>query len=148
MAGAQSRAFVTWEGDLFSGNGRVKVESGAIPEQSITWASRTQRAQGKTSPEELIAAAHAGCYAMALSNTLAKRGTPPGRLAVSATASFEKVGERFKITTMELEVQGVVPGLDQQGFQEAAMQGEQGCPVSNALRNNVDIRVKAQLIPE
>ena len=148
MAGIQSRAYVSWNGDLFNGSGLVRVESGAIPEQPITWASRTQRAQGKTSPEELIAAAHAGCYAMALSNTLAKQGTPPNRLEVTATATFEKVAEGFRITTMELDVQGVVPGMDQQGFQAAAIKGEQGCPVSNALRNNVNILVKAQLLPE
>jgi osmotically inducible protein OsmC len=148
MAGAQSRAYATWEGDLFNGNGKVKVESGAIQEQPITWASRTQRTEGKTSPEELIAAAHAGCYAMALSNTLAKQGTPPKRLEISAVATFEKVGEGFKITTMDLDVRAAVPGLDQQNFQEAAKKGEQGCPVSNALRNNVEIRLKASLIPE
>lgn len=145
MPAAKSRAEVTWEGDLATGAGRVRVESGAIPEQPISWASRTQRARGKTSPEELIAAAHAGCYAMALSHTLAQAGTPPTRLDVAATCSFEQVEGKFKITTMDLEVHGVVPGLDQAGFEEMARRGEQGCPVSNALRNNVEIRVKAQL---
>ncbi|HEX2924206.1 MAG TPA: OsmC family protein [Chloroflexota bacterium] len=146
MPAAQSKAEVTWEGNLFAGSGRVMVESGVIGEQPISWASRTNRVKGKTSPEELIAAAHAGCYAMALSNTLDKAGKPPTRLDVSAVCSFEQVGGGFKITTMDLEVRGVVPGLDQAGFQELAQQGEQGCPVSNALRGNVDIRVKAQLV--
>ncbi len=147
MATAQSRAQVTWEGDLPTGNGLLKAESGALPEMPISWASRTQRAKGKTSPEELLASAHAGCYAMALSNTLAKQGTPPARLDISATCTFDFGGPAgAKITSMELVVRGVVPGLDQQGFEEAARKGEQGCPVSNALRNNVDISVKAELV--
>ncbi len=146
MAAAQSKAEVTWKGNLFAGSGVVSVESGVIGEQQISWASRTNRTKGRTSPEELIAAAHAGCYAMALSNTLDKAGNPPTRLDVSATCSFEQVGDGFKITTMELVVRGVVPGLDQAGFEKLAQQGEQGCPVSNALRGNVDIRVKAELV--
>ena len=146
MPSAQSKASVVWEGDLMKGQGTVRSESGAIPEQPITWASRTQRAQGKTSPEELIAAAHAGCYAMALSNTLAKAGNPPTSLEVSATATFNYGEGPAKITTVELEVRGTVPGLDQARFEELARQGEQGCPVSNALRNNVEIRLKATLL--
>jgi len=146
VAAARSKADVTWEGNLFAGNGRVRVESGAIGEQPISWVSRTNRSHGKTSPEELIAAAHAGCYAMALSNTLDQAGKPPTRLDVSAVCTFDQVEGKFKITTMDLEVRGVVPGLDQAGFEALARQGEQGCPVSNALRGNVDIRVKAQLV--
>ncbi len=145
MPAAQSRANVVWEGDLARGHGSLNVESGIIKEQSITWAARTQRVPGTTSPEELLAASHAGCYAMAFSHTLAQAGTPPTRLEVAATCSFEQVEGKFKITTMDLEVHGQVPGLDQARFQDLARQAEQGCPVSNALRNNVDIRVKAQL---
>jgi lipoyl-dependent peroxiredoxin len=145
VAAAQSKADVTWEGNLFAGSGQVRVESGVIGEQPISWASRTNRAKGKTSPEELIAAAHAGCYAMALSNTLDQAGKPPTSLDVSATCSFEQVEGKFKITTMELDVRGVVPGLDQAGFERLAQQGERGCPVSNALRGNVNILVKAHL---
>ncbi len=145
MAAAQSRAEVTWQGDLARGRGDVRVESGAFPEQPITWGARIQRMRDMTSPEELLAAAHAGCYAMALANTLAQAGSPPTRLDVTATCAFDQVSGKFKITTMELEVQGEVPGLDQARFEELARQGEQNCPVSNALRNNVEIRVKATL---
>lgn len=145
MPTAQSRAYVIWEGNLVTGHGRLNVASGAVVEQQVTWASRTQRVQGKTSPEELLAAAHASCFAMALSHTLAQQGTPPTRLDVSATCTLDQVDGRFKIRTMDLEVRGQVPGLDQAGFQEAARQGELACPVSNALRDNVQIRLKAQL---
>jgi len=146
MPGAQSHADVVWQGDLIHGSGTLKVESGAIPEQPVTWASRTQRSKGKTSPEELLAAAQAACYSMAFSGGLARRGTPPTRLEVGATGSFEQVEGGYKITTMELEVKGVVPGLDQQRFETLAR--EQGCPVSNALKGNVEIRIRAQLLPE
>ncbi len=146
MAGAQSHAEVVWQGDLIHGSGTLRVESGAIPELPVTWASRTQRSKGKTSPEELLAAAQASCYAMAFSNGLAKQGAPPTRLEVGATCSFEPVEGGYKITTMDLEVRGVVPGLDQQRFE--ALAREQGCPVSDALQGNVEIRVQARLLPQ
>ncbi len=146
MASAQRRAEVRWEGNLTQGKGRiVKVGSGAFGELPITWASRTERSDGKTSPEELIAAAHAGCYAMALSNTLNQAGTPPESLDVTAVSTFDQVGGAYKITTIDLEVRARVPGIDAAGFEKAAQKAEQGCPVSNALRNNVQIRLKAQL---
>jgi lipoyl-dependent peroxiredoxin len=93
----------------------------------------------------LMAAAHAACYAMAFSHTLAQAGTPAERLSVSATCTFEQVESGFKISTMDLDVRGKVPGLDEAGFEKVAQQAEQGCPVSNALRNNVQIRVNAHL---
>lgn len=146
MVKAERRAEVVWEGNLIQGSGKVvSVGSGAIGELPITWASRTERSDGKTSPEELIAAAHAACYAMAFSHTLAQAGTPAERLLVNAVCTFEQVEGGFKITTMDLDVRGRVPGLDEAGFEKAAQQAEQGCPVSNALRNNVQIRVKAHL---
>jgi len=146
MIKAERRAEVVWEGNLIQGSGKVvSVGSGAIGELPITWASRTERSDGKTSPEELIAAAHAACYAMAFSHTLAQAGTPAERLLVSAVCTFEQVEAGFKITTMDLDVRGKVPGLDEAGFEKAAQQAEQGCPVSNALRNNVQIRVNAHL---
>jgi osmotically inducible protein OsmC len=146
MAKAERQATVQWEGNLIQGSGKiVSVGSGAIEELPITWASRTERSDGKTSPEELIAAAHAGCYAMAFSHTLAQAGTPAKKLSVSATSTFEQVDGKFKITTINLDVRGIVPGLDQTGFEKAAQQAEQSCPVSNALRNNVQIRVNAHL---
>ena len=146
MLKAERRAEAVWEGNLIQGSGKVvSVGSGAIGELPITWASRTERSDGKTSPEELIAAAHAACYAMAFSHTLAQAGTPAERLLVNAVCTFEQVEAGFKITTMDLDVRGKVPGLDEAGFEKAAQQAEQGCPVSNALRNNVQIRVKAHL---
>ncbi len=146
MARAERRAEVVWEGNLVQGHGKVvSVGSGALGELPITWASRTERSDGKTSPEELLAAAHAACYAMAFSHTLAQAGTPAERLTVNATCAFEQVGDGFKVTTMDLDVRGKVPGLDQAGFEKTARQAEQACPVSNALRNNVQISVKANL---
>jgi lipoyl-dependent peroxiredoxin len=146
MLKAERRADVVWEGDLLHGSGTiVSVGSGALGALPVTWASRTERSDGKTSPEELMAAAHAACYAMAFSHTLAQAGTPAERLSVSATCTFEQVEGGFKISTMDLDVRGKVPGLDEAGFEKVAQQAEQGCPVSNALRNNVQIRVNAHL---
>lgn len=139
---AERRAEVVWQGNLLQGNGILSVGSGVLQGQQVTWASRTERPNGKTSPEELIAAAHAACYAMALSHTLAQQGHQPERLTVSAVCTLDQPP---KITTMELRVRGRVPGIDAATFQAAAMEAEKGCPVSNALRNNVDIRVTAEL---
>jgi osmotically inducible protein OsmC len=145
MPGIQSKAETVWEGDLIHGHGSVVPASGAFGTLPVTWASRTQRAAGKTSPEELIAAAQASCYAMAFSNTLAKQGSPPTRLDVAATCTFE-VGEGgAKISTMEIDVKGVVPGMGQDAFARVAAEAEKGCPVSNALRGNVQIKVNAKL---
>jgi lipoyl-dependent peroxiredoxin len=145
MAKAERRADVVWTGDLIKGSGTVEVGSGALGKFPVTWTSRTERSDGKTSPEELIAAAHAACYAMAFSNTLAKAGHAPERLNVTAVCTLDQVNGKFTITTVDLAVRGMVPGLDQPGFEEAARTAEAGCPVSNALRNNVKITVRAQL---
>ncbi len=146
MVKAERHARVEWQGSLAQGSGKiVEVGSGAIGQLPITWASRTERSDGKTSPEELIAAAHAACYAMAFSHALAQAGTPAESLNVNANCTFEQVGGGFKITTMDLDVTGKVPGMDEAGFEKAAQQAEQGCPVSNALRNNVEIRLNAHL---
>jgi osmotically inducible protein OsmC len=145
MPTAQRRAEVTWEGDLAKGTGRLKVGSGAFPEQIITFPARVEQPDGKTSPEELIAAAHAGCFAMALSHALTQGGTPPTRLNVSAVCTLDRTDGGFRITTMDLEVEGQVPGADQARFEQAAQQAKEGCPVSQALHNNVDIRLKARL---
>jgi osmotically inducible protein OsmC len=138
---AERRAEVIWRGNLTHGNGRLKVGSGAFGEQLISWAARTEQPDGKTSPEELIAAAHAGCYAMALSHTLNQGGNPPEQLTVNAVCTLDQ----GKITTMQLSVEGKVPGLDEAAFQEVARKAEQSCPVSNALRNNVKIELNARL---
>jgi osmotically inducible protein OsmC len=119
--------------------------SGLVDELPVTWASRTESAGGKTSPEELIAAAHAGCYAMSLSNILAQQGNEPERLQVTAVSSFEKVEAGFRMTRMDLEVSGTVPRIDGASFEEAAQAAKEGCPVSNALKNNVEITLKAAL---
>ncbi|MGH2389444.1 MAG: OsmC family peroxiredoxin [Chloroflexota bacterium] len=142
---AISKASAIWEGDLVHGKGSFSLASGAAGTIPVTWAGRTERTPGSTSPEELLAAAHAACYAMAFSNVLASKGHPATRLDVSATCVFAPIEGGFKIASMALEVRGTVPGLDQAGFEEAARQGEQGCPVSNALRNNLEISVKATL---
>jgi osmotically inducible protein OsmC len=141
---AESTANAVWEGDLAHGGGRVAPASGAFPEQEVTWASRTARSAGKTSPEELIAAAHAACYAMAFSHTLAEGGHAPERVEVSATATFELEGGPH-ISTMALVVRGRVPGIDDAAFQEAANAAKDGCPVSGALKGNVEITLDATL---
>jgi osmotically inducible protein OsmC len=139
---ADSRAHAEWAGDLEGGSGTVSVASGAFPEQAVTWAARTNRPDPKTSPEELIAAAHAACYAMALSHTLAGAGYTAERLAVDAVCHFTP---GTGITRSDLSVSGRVPGLDQAGFERLAKEGEQGCPVSNALRGNVEIGLAVTL---
>jgi osmotically inducible protein OsmC len=144
MAAVRS-AEVVWEKDLLSGRGSVKIGSGALPEFPVTWASRTEAPGGRTSPEELLAAAHASCYAMALSATLARKRTPPERLHVTAQCTFDNVAGGFKVTTMELTVHGRVPGLEPTAFEEVAQAAERSCPISNAIRNNVEIRLIARL---
>lgn len=144
MAVAERRADVVWRGDLQKGSGTFDlVSSEAARDLPVTWASRTERPNGKTSPEELIAAAHASCYAMAFSGALAGMGNEPEELNITATCTFD--ADQLKITTMVLDVRGRVPDLDAEGFQNAAEQAEQGCPVSNALRGNVDIQLNASL---
>jgi osmotically inducible protein OsmC len=142
---AKRSAQAVWEHDLLKGQGWFTVDSGAIPRSPVTWAARTEGPGGKTSPEELLAAAHASCFAMAFSAGLGRMGKPPEKLTVRATATFDKVGEGWKVTTMELQVTGKVPGLDAAAFEEAARKAEGGCPISNAIRNNVEIRVTAKL---
>ena len=146
-AHAERRADAIWEGDLLSGSGTItSVTSGVIGDLPVSWAARTEQPGGKTSPEELLAAAHAACYAMAFSNTLARDGTPPERLQVSANVGFHpKPGGGFEVTFSHLTVRGRVAGMDQAAFEAAARKGEQGCPISNALRNNVEITVDATL---
>jgi osmotically inducible protein OsmC len=145
MANVERRAHVVWEGDLARGNGTLTEDSsGALSDAPVTWASRVERPDGKTSPEELIAAAHASCYSMALSHTLAEGGNAPERLEVEAVCTFDD--EALKITTVDLNVRGRVPGIgSEEEFENAAHQADQGCPVSNALRGNVEIRVQTSL---
>jgi lipoyl-dependent peroxiredoxin len=142
---AESRASALWQGDLMSGDGKVSVASGAFPEQAVTWKARTERPDPKTSPEELIAAAHAACYAMAFSHTLAEAGHAPEQIAVEAACQFGPVEGGFAITRIDLTVRGRVPGIDQAEFERLAGDGERGCPVSNALRGNVEIGLAVTL---
>jgi lipoyl-dependent peroxiredoxin len=143
MAMAERTATTAWEGDLAHGNGSVNLNSGATGELPVTWASRTERSEGRTSPEELIAAAHASCFSMALSHELAEGGHAPEHLDVSATVTLDEVDGGPKITSSKLTVRGRVPGIDQAAFEEAAQAAGQGCPVSGAL--SLDISVDAQL---
>jgi osmotically inducible protein OsmC len=142
---AKSTSEAVWDGDLAKGGGRVWGHSGALKEAPVSWASRTERSAGKTSPEELLAAAHASCYAMAFSNTLAKLGKPPKQVRILATATFDKVGDAFSVTTMDLEVHGSVPGIDAAEFAEAAKTAAVNCPISRALKGNVEVKVVAHL---
>jgi lipoyl-dependent peroxiredoxin len=140
------KARVSWTGDLAHGKGTLTAESsGMFKDAPVTWASRTERSDGKTSPEELLAAAHASCFAMALSFGLGNAGKPPQRLDVTATVAFEQVPGGFKVKSSALEVTGAVPGLDAQGFQKAAEGAKENCPISQALRGNVELSVKATL---
>jgi lipoyl-dependent peroxiredoxin len=138
------RADVTWKGSLIEGGGTItKTTSGAIGEQAVSWAARSEDATGgTTSPEELIAAAHAACFSMALSSGLAKGGTPPDELQTSATVTFQP-GEG--ITRIALTVEGSVPGLDEDGFRDAAQTAKENCPVSKALAAVPEITLEAKL---
>ena len=143
---AERTARSVWQGDLESGSGEVSTETtSALQSTPVSWAARTEDAGGKTSPEELLAAAHAACFNMALSGALGRAGTPPERLETTATTTFDKVGEKWKVTTAVLHVRGRVPGADQAAFDEAARTAGEGCPISGALKGNVDISVTAEL---
>jgi osmotically inducible protein OsmC len=143
---AVRRADATWQGDLLSGSGVVTAgSSGVFKELPVSWASRTEAPAGRTSPEELLAAAHASCFAMALSFGLANAKTPPTRLEVSASVTFDRVESGFKVTSSALTVKGRVSGLDQEGFRKAAEAAKDGCPISQALKGNVPLSVQATL---
>ena len=140
---ADRTASAVWQGDLFEGSGTVSaVTTGLFTDAGVTWAARTADPGGKTSPEELLAAAHAACFCIALSNELSSRGHPPARLEVQATCTFEP-GKG--VTTMALDVSAEVPGVDEAGFREGLDAAVESCPVSNALRGNVDIQVDGTL---
>jgi osmotically inducible protein OsmC len=146
MAIAQRRAQTIWTGTTARGSGRLQVDSGAFPDLPLTFAARTGQAEGKTSPEELIAAAHSACYAMALSARLTQAGTPPDELTVEAICTLDRLDEAYLITTIELTVRGRVPGAAAAAFTRAAMDAKESCPVSKALRGNVELRLDAALV--
>jgi lipoyl-dependent peroxiredoxin len=138
---AERTAHVTWSGSLLEGSGTIdRVGSGAFGPLDVTWASRTEESNGRTSPEELIAAAHASCFSMALSGALAKAGTPPERLETSATVTFVP-GEG--ITKSALTVRGSVPGMDDDAFRAAAETAKENCPFSKALAAVPEITLDA-----
>ncbi len=134
-----------WQGDLISGSGTVSTESGAVRNATIKWSSRAEAADENTSPEELIAAAHASCVLMALANGLAQAGTPAQRLESEATATFDKVGDGFRMTTMRLQIRGEAGGVDEEGFRKAAEDAKDNCPVSQALSDDVEVTLDAVL---
>ena len=143
---AERRAEVVWEGDLMSGSGTiVSTGSGAFGDLGVTWKARTEDSGGMTSPEELLAAAEAACFSMALSHGLAQGGHAPERLETSAVCTFEQVEGGFAVTRMDVTVRGRVPGLDENGFREAAEQAKDGCPVSKALAGNVELGLSSTL---
>ena len=143
----KTQAAAVWEGDLMSGKGKVSSRTSTVlKDAGLSWKSRTESVGSNTTPEELLAAAHASCFAMALSHGLAQAGKPPQKLEVTATVTFgPKQGGGFSVQESALEVRGTVPGMDASGFQSAAEAAKDGCPLSQALKNNVKLSVRAQL---
>jgi lipoyl-dependent peroxiredoxin len=136
-------ATVTWQGDLMHGTGEIhEAPSGAFGPLQVSWPARSEEVSDKTSPEELLAAAHASCFAMALSHGLAEAGHAPERLETSSTVTFVP---GTGITKSALTVVGAVPGLDDAAFKDAAEAAAQNCPVSSALKNNVELTLDARL---
>ncbi len=146
---ATRTATATWTGTLLEGSGTVTAGTSELfIDLPVSWASRTEGPAGRTSPEELLAAAHASCFSMALSGNLVKAGTPPDHLHVSATVTFDKVGDKWTVTTSQLDVVGVVPNIDETAFDAAAQAAKDGCPISRALAGNVELSVQAALEDE
>jgi osmotically inducible protein OsmC len=142
---AERRGHAVWHGNLLEGSGTVDAASGAVSGQEVTWKARTDGSDIVTSPEELIAAAEAACFAMALSHALASAGHEPEEVEVDAVCTFGPVEGGFAITRMALDVRAAVPGIDQAAFEGVLTEAEAGCPVSNALRGNVEIDVRGRL---
>jgi osmotically inducible protein OsmC len=140
------RATATWSGDLLSGNGTVSAATtGVFRDLPTTWASRTGEPAGVTSPEELLAAAHASCFSMACSNELAKAGTPPTAVSVEVQVSADKLENGWTVTASAITVRATVPGGTEEGFRAAAEKARDGCPISRALKGNVALSVEAIL---
>jgi lipoyl-dependent peroxiredoxin len=140
------RATASWDGDLASGSGTVSSgTSESFADLPVSWASRTESAEGRTSPEELLAAAHAACFSMALSADLGRAGTPPEHLDVTAEVTFDKVGDAWSVVSSALTVRGRVPGASDASFRAAADGAKDGCPISRALADTVALSVEASL---
>jgi len=142
---AEHTAHASWNGDLMSGSGTVSTGSGALSDVPLTWKARAEDASAGSSPEELIAAALAACFSMALSHQLAQAGTPATAIETDATAAFDRTDDGFRVTKIAISVRGQVPGADEAGFREAAEGAKVNCPVSKALEGNVAISLDAAL---
>lgn len=143
---AVRRAEANWSGPLATGSGTVTAVSSAVfSSLPVSWAARTEASNGLTSPEELLAAAHASCFAMALSGALARAGTPPDRLEVSAEVTFDKLDAGWRVVSSALTVRGWVPGTTAADFLAAAEATRDGCPISQAIKGNVELSVQATL---
>jgi osmotically inducible protein OsmC len=143
---ATRRADATWGGDLVTGKGTVSaVSSGAFSDLATTWASRIESADGRTSPEELLAAAHASCFSMSFGNELSKKGFVPEQLSVSASVTLDMTDAGRRVVSSALTVSGRVPGIDAATFAEVAEVAKNACPISNALKGNVALSVEATL---
>jgi osmotically inducible protein OsmC len=139
-------ATVTWQGNLATGSGSVSAGTSELfTDLPVSWGSRTEGAEGRTSPEELLAAAHASCFAMAFSAGLARAGTPPEHLHVEAEVTFDKVGDAWAVVSSRLIVIGRAPGASPEEFAAAAQDAGNGCPISRALKGNVQISVEPTL---
>ncbi|HMF48088.1 MAG TPA: OsmC family protein [Candidatus Saccharimonadales bacterium] len=138
------KAEAEWQGNLAEGSGRLKVGSGAF-DVPYSFKSRFEEDQSATNPEELIGAAHAGCFTMALTAQLSRARITPTRIHTEARVKLEKIGEGFSITTIELETEADIPGIDDPTFQKYALDAKQNCPVSKALAGT-NIRLNAKLL--
>jgi lipoyl-dependent peroxiredoxin len=141
-----SSARTHWEGDLASGSGVTTMDTGVGGEMAVSWKARTEEHGGLTSPEELIAAALSACFSMALSGGLARSGNPPQSMDTEASATFSQTDAGWRLTTMDIKVRANVPGLDADAFQQAAETAKDGCPVSQALKGNVQFSLDAALV--
>ena len=139
-------ANAVWNGDLVTGSGMITyVSSGVFSRLPISWAARTSAHNGKTSPEELLAAAHAACFSMAFSARLAKNGTPAESLDVKVDVTFDQVDGGWKVASSAIKVAGKVPGIDKATFERLADDAKDNCPISAAIRGNVELSVEATL---
>ena len=147
MPQVERTAEAVWEGNVARGRGSLSGKSsGAFSELPFRLATRIGKAEGETSPEELVAAAHAGCFAMSLASELTKADTPPERLDVSATCVMDEVEGRHLVVASQLEVGARVPGLEEEAFQAAVRKADDGCPISALIRASAEIRISASLV--
>jgi lipoyl-dependent peroxiredoxin len=142
----ERRAEVVWEGNVARGHGLLTAASGAFSELPLTLATRIAAPEGQTSPEELIAAAHAGCYAMSLTSELVKLGKTPDRVEVDATCVMDEVGDRHLVVASQLEVRARAPELDDDTFLAAVAEADAGCPISALIRASAEVRIDASLV--